>query len=57
MADVTTIRISAHRQNIGRYRALLRTELTPLEHDFILRRIAEEEAEMRSLSMNMPAVA
>lgn len=50
MPDVTTIRISAHRQNIDRYRALLRTQLTALERDFIRRRIAEEEAELRRLS-------
>ena len=50
MPDVTTIRISAHRQNIDRYRTLLRTQLTALERDFIRRRIAEEEAELRRLS-------
>ena len=50
MPDVTTIRISAHRQNIDRYRALLRTQLTALERDFIRRRIAEEEAELSRLS-------
>jgi hypothetical protein len=44
------IRISAHRQNIDRYRALLRTQLSALERDFIRRRIAEEEAELRRLS-------
>ena len=50
MPDVRMIRISAHRQNIDRYRALLRTQLTALERDFIHRRIAEEEAELRRLS-------
>jgi len=50
MPDVRMIRISAHRQNIDRYRALLRTQLTALERDFIRRRIAEEEAELRRLS-------
>lgn len=50
MPDVRMIRISAHRQNIDRYRALLRTQLTPLERDFIRRRIAEEEAELRRLN-------
>lgn len=51
MLDVTTIQIVAHRQNIDRYKALLRTELTRLERDFIRRRIAEEEAEVRRLSV------
>ena len=50
MLDVTTIQIVAHRQNIDRYKALLRTELTPLERDFIRRRIAEEETELRRLN-------
>lgn len=49
MPDLTTIQIVAHRRNINRYRVLLRTELTTLERDFILRRIAEEEAELRTL--------
>ena len=49
MSDLTTIQIVAHRRNINRYRALLRTELTKLERDFIVRRIAEEEAELRTL--------
>ncbi len=45
-----TIRLQAHRQNIARYRSLLRTRLTEIERTFIDRRIAEEEAEMRRLS-------
>jgi hypothetical protein len=49
--DVTTIQIVAHRQNIDRYKALLRSELTALERDFIRRRIAEEEAEVRRLNV------
>ncbi len=53
MLDVTTIRILAHRQNIDRYKVLLRTELTPLERDFIRRRIAEEEAEAGRLSVGL----
>ncbi len=57
MLDVTTIRILAHRQNIDRYKALLRTELTPLERDFVRRRIAEEEAEARRLSIGQRRAA
>lgn len=55
MPDFTAIRILAHRRNIDRYRALLRTKLTTLERDFILRRIAEEEAEVRSLTVGAVA--
>jgi hypothetical protein len=45
-----TIRLQAHRQNIARYRSLLKTELTAVERTFIDRRIAEEETEVRRLS-------
>jgi hypothetical protein len=44
-----TIRLQAHRQNIARYRSLLKTQLTEIERDFIDRRIAEEEGEVRRL--------
>ena len=50
MPDEFTIRIQAHRQNIARYRSLLKTELTAIERAFIDRRIAEEDAEVRRLS-------
>jgi len=45
-----TIRLQAHRQNIARYRSLLKTELTEVERTFTDRRIAEEESEVRRLS-------
>jgi hypothetical protein len=44
------IRLQAHRQNIARYRSLLRSEHTEIERAFIDRRIAEEETEVRRLS-------
>ena len=50
MADEFTIRVQAHRQNIARYRSLLKTELTAIERAFIDRRIAEEDAAVRRLS-------
>ena len=49
MPDEITIRLQAHRQNIARYRLLLKTELTEPECAFIDRRIAEEESEVRRL--------
>ncbi len=52
MTDLTEIQITAHQRNIDRYRALLRSELTALEQDFIKRRIAEEEAELRALQVD-----
>jgi hypothetical protein len=48
--DEITIRLQAHRQNVARYRSLLRTELTELERAFIDRRIAEEESALRRLN-------
>ena len=48
--EIITIQLQAHRQNLARYRSLLRTELTEIERAFIDRRIAEEEAEMRRLN-------
>jgi len=50
VSNESTVRILAHRQNINRYKALLKTELTVLERDFIDRRIAEESAEIRRLN-------
>ncbi|MCS3979718.1 hypothetical protein M2191_004401 [Bradyrhizobium japonicum] len=40
----------AHHNNISRYRRLLRTKLSPLERQFIERRLSEEEAALQSLS-------
>jgi hypothetical protein len=45
-----TVRLQAHRQNIARYRSLLKTELNEIERAFIDRRIAEEETQVRRLS-------
>jgi hypothetical protein len=50
VADENTVRTIAHRQNIMRYRSLLKTELTAAERRFIDRRIEEEEAEIRCLN-------
>jgi len=48
--DEIAIRLQAHRQNIARYRALLKTQLTEIERAFIERRIGEEESEARRLN-------
>ena len=57
VSDENTVRILAHRQNINRYKALLKTELTVLERDFIDRRIAEENAEIHRLSRDCMVVS
>jgi hypothetical protein len=50
MIDENFARLRAHRNNIHRYRRLLKTQLTDLERDYIERRISEEQASMEALS-------
>jgi hypothetical protein len=50
MIDQALAQFRAHRQNINRYRSLLKTSLTELEQKFIERRIAEEESALNSLA-------
>jgi len=49
MTDLDAIRLIAHRQNVARYRRLLRTPLTYDERRFIQRRLAQEQAEIEKL--------
>jgi hypothetical protein len=49
MFEQNLARIRAHRNNIHRYRRLLRTKLSDLERDFIDRRMADEEAALDAL--------
>jgi len=50
MIDESLARLSGYRQNIDRYRRLLRTNLTALEQNFIERRIAEEQLALDRLA-------
>ncbi|WP_314947025.1 hypothetical protein [Bradyrhizobium cosmicum] len=50
MLDETLARIRAHRNNIHRYRRLLKTRLSELERHFIERRLAEEKSALDSLT-------
>lgn len=43
-------RIRAHRNNIHRYRSLLKTHLSDLERQFIERRLSEETASLEALT-------
>jgi hypothetical protein len=43
MFEENLARIRTHRNNIHRYRRLLRAELSDLERDFIERRMADEQ--------------
>ena len=42
--------IKAHRSNLARYYQLLTTDLTEVEREFILRRVAETRTALESLS-------
>ena len=48
--DENLARIRAHRNNIHRYRKLLGTKLSELEHQFIDRRLAEERTALEALA-------
>ena len=49
MFEQNLARIRTHRNNIHRYRRLLRTELSDLERDFIDKRMADEQAALDAL--------
>jgi hypothetical protein len=46
---ISSIRMQAHRANIERYRRLLAGRLTRIEREYVMRRIAEERAGLKSL--------
>ncbi|UWU77906.1 hypothetical protein N2603_05430 [Bradyrhizobium huanghuaihaiense] len=57
MLDEDLARVRAHRNNIHRYRRLLRTKLSELERQFIERRLAQEQATLQCLSAESFPVA
>ncbi|WP_414645240.1 hypothetical protein [Bradyrhizobium symbiodeficiens] len=50
MLDQDFARIRAHRNNLSRYRRLLKTELSDIERQFIERRLAEEQTALEALA-------
>ncbi|MBW7972085.1 hypothetical protein [Bradyrhizobium sp. BR 10289] len=50
MLDENLARIRAHRNNIHRYRRLLKTRLSELERRFIERRLTEERSALEGLT-------
>lgn len=50
MLDQDFARIRAHRNNLSRYRRLLKTRLSDIERQFIERRLAEEQAALEALT-------
>ena len=62
MIEEQLARLRAHRNNIARYRRLLKTKLTDIERQFIVRRLSEEQSALERLaeiafpiSFNIPA--
>ena len=49
MFNENLARIRTHRNNIHRYRGLLRTKLSDLERDFIEKRLADEQTALDAL--------
>ena len=56
MIDEQIAQIRTHRNNIDRYRRLLRTRLTELESQFIKCRMAEEQAKLERLTVIRRAI-
>ena len=57
MLDERFARLRTHRNNIARYRRLIKTNLTDLERQFIERRLSEERSEFELLSAGTFPVA
>ena len=50
MIDEQLARLRTHRNNIARYRRLLKTKLSDLERQFIARRLSEEQSDFERLA-------
>jgi hypothetical protein len=50
MIDEKLARLRMHRNNIDRYRRLLKTRLTELEHQYIQKRLSEEQLALEKLA-------
>jgi hypothetical protein len=50
MIEENIVRLRTHRNNVHRYRQLLKTMLTDAERQFIERRLLEEESAIGSLA-------
>ena len=54
MIDEKLARLRMHRNNISRYRRLLKTDLSELQRQFIERRINEEKSALESVAASGP---
>ena len=50
MIDEQLARLRTHRNNVARYRRLLKTKLTDIERQFIGRRLSEEQSALERLA-------
>jgi hypothetical protein len=50
MIDEQLARLRTHRNNIARYRRLLKTKLSDLERQFVERRLSEEQSDFERLA-------
>ena len=50
MIDENVARLRTHRNNISRYRRLLKTQLTDCERQFIERRLSEEKSALQKVA-------
>jgi hypothetical protein len=57
MLDADLARIRAHRNNIHRYRRLLRTRLSDLEREIIERRLVEEQTSLDAVATDIFPIA
>ena len=58
MLDEQFVRLRTYRNNIARYRGLLKTDLTDLERRYVERRLSEEQSEFELLTTgNIPVTA
>jgi hypothetical protein len=53
MTDEKFALLRTHRNNISRYRRLLKTKLTEFEREFIERRLSEERSAMERLAASV----
>jgi hypothetical protein len=57
MLDQDLARLRAHRNNLSRYRRLLKTKLSDIERRFVERRLAEEQTALEALAADVFPIA
>ncbi|MCK1651473.1 hypothetical protein IVA88_08460 [Bradyrhizobium sp. 149] len=57
MLNQDLARLRVHRNNVSRYRRLLKTKLSDIERQFVERRLAEEQTALEALAADVFPVA